>query len=47
VTEVGSRIELTVTNLRPNTTYFYAIAARDNVSRRLGPRSPAVKVRTR
>jgi len=47
VTRVGSRIELTVTDLRPNTTYFYALAARDNVSRRLGPRSPVVKVRTR
>ena len=31
----------------PNTTYYYAIAARDNVSKRLGPRSEAVKAKTR
>jgi Tol biopolymer transport system component len=47
VTRVGSQIKLTVTDLRPNTTYFYAIAARDNVSRRLGPRSQTVRVRTK
>jgi hypothetical protein len=40
VTRVGS-------NLRPRTTYYYAIAARDNVSGRLGRRSRAVRVRTR
>jgi phosphodiesterase/alkaline phosphatase D-like protein len=47
VTEVGSQIELTVTDLRPNTTYFYALAARDNVSRRLGPRSQTLRVQTK
>jgi len=43
---VGSLIELTVRDLRPGTTYYYAVAARDNVSRRLGPRSPTAKART-
>ena len=38
---VGATIRLTVTDLRPRTTYYYAVAARDNVSRRLGPRSRA------
>jgi len=36
---VGTRIKLTITNLRPRTTYFYAIAARDNVSGRPGASS--------
>jgi len=35
---VGQRLSLTVTDLRPKTTYFYVIAARDNVSSRPGPR---------
>jgi hypothetical protein len=35
---VGDTVALKVTDLGPNTTYYYAIAARDNVSRRLGPR---------
>ncbi|MCA1678429.1 MAG: hypothetical protein LC777_05495, partial [Actinobacteria bacterium] len=47
VTEVGARITLTITDLGPNSTYYYAIAARDNVSGRLGPRSRAVSARTR
>jgi len=47
VTRVGERITLTVTGLRPRTTYYYAIAARDNVSGRLGPRSRVVRARTR
>jgi len=38
---------LTVNDLRLRTTYFYAVAARDNVSHRLGPRSRAVRIRTR
>ena len=46
ITRVGTRLPLTITDLRPNTTYYYAVAARDNVSRRLGPRSRAVRVRT-
>jgi len=45
-TQVGGRVELTVVDLRPGTVYHYAIAARDNVSRRLGPRSATVRLRT-
>ena len=44
---VGQRLSLTITDLRPNTTYHYAIAARDNVSGRLGPRSLTIKITTR
>jgi phosphodiesterase/alkaline phosphatase D-like protein len=40
-------VRLTITDLRPRTTYFYAVAARDNVSGRAGPRSPTTKTRTR
>jgi len=47
VSAVGSKVTLAVTGLRRNTTYFYAVAARDNVSGRLGPRSRTVRVRTR
>ncbi len=46
-TTVGAKIDLTVTGLRPHSTYYYRIAARDNVSNKLGPRSPTVKIRTR
>jgi len=44
---IGGRVSLTVTGLRPRTTYYYALAARDNLSGRRGPRSQVVKVRTR
>lgn len=47
VAEVGSQIALTITDLRPRTTYYYAIAARDNVSRRTGLRSRTVRARAR
>ncbi len=47
VTRVGTKINLTITNLRPKTTYYYAVAALDNVSARPGPRSAAVKAKTR
>ena len=47
VTEVGDRITLRVTRLRRGTTYHYKVAARDNVSGRRGPTSPAQSVRTR
>jgi len=47
VTRVGAKITLTVTGLRPHTTYHYAVAARDNVSARIGPRSQTVKASTR
>lgn len=47
--EIGlnAQLSLTVTDLRPRTTYYYTVAARDNVSGRLGPRSRTVGVRTR
>lgn len=44
---VGATMTLTITNLRPRTTYYYSVAARDNVSNRRGPRSATVRVRTR
>ena len=47
VLSAGTRITLTITNLQPRTTYYYAIAARDNVSGRAGPYSPTVSVTTR
>jgi hypothetical protein len=47
VPQVGSELRLTVEDLRPRSTYYYAIAARDNVSKRLGPRTRGVRVRTR
>lgn len=43
---IGDRVSLTVTGLRPHTTYYYALAAQDNVSGRSGPRAQ-VAVRTR
>lgn len=46
VANVNAPIELTVEDLRRRTTYYYAVAARDNVSGRLGRRSKTVKVRT-
>lgn len=47
VTDVGARLTLTVTDLRPRTGYYYALAARDNVTGKLGPRSRNARVRTR
>ena len=47
VTAVGTRISLTITGLRPGSTYYYAVAARDNVSHKRGPRSRTIRVRTR
>jgi len=44
---VGAKIKLTITDLRPNTTYYYAVAARDITSDTLGPRSRTVKAKTR
>jgi len=43
---VGQRLELTVTDLRPRTTYYYAIKA-VGAAQRTGPRSIVVKVTTR
>ena len=47
VTQLDTPITINVTNLQPDTTYYYAIAARDNVTARLGPRTPAVAAKTR
>jgi alpha-tubulin suppressor-like RCC1 family protein len=47
VTAVGARLKLDVIDLRRKRTYYYAVAARDNVSKRTGPRSRTVSVRTR
>ena len=46
VTAVGTSIELTITHLAPGTSYYYAVAARDNVSGRLGSALRTGKVRT-
>jgi hypothetical protein len=42
---VGQPLDLTITDLRPNTTYYYAVAARTDAGRQ-GPRSPTVSVKT-
>ncbi|MGH8575066.1 MAG: hypothetical protein ACREX8_21230, partial [Gammaproteobacteria bacterium] len=47
VTEVGAEIKLTIKDLRPRTTYYYAVAARDNVSGKLGRRSRPARAKTR
>ncbi len=47
VTEPGVEVTLDVTGLRRHRTYHYAIAARDNVSARVGHRSKTVKAKTR
>ena len=44
---LNAELSLTVTDLRPRTSYYYAVAARDNVSGRLAPGSRTVRVRTR
>jgi alpha-tubulin suppressor-like RCC1 family protein len=46
VAEVGDIVSLTIMGLRPHTTYYYAIKARDNVTSRCGPRSATVKATT-
>ncbi len=46
VTQVGAKIKLTITNLRPHTTYYNTIAGLDNVTGRAAPRSQTAKVRT-
>jgi len=46
VTRVGGLVSLTVTDLPPRTSYYYAVAGRDNVSGRRGPRSHTVKAKT-
>jgi alpha-tubulin suppressor-like RCC1 family protein len=47
ITRVGARVSLTITGLRRGRTYHYAVAAYDNVSGRVGPRSATVAARTR
>jgi hypothetical protein len=47
VTQLNTPIMLNVTNLQPHTTYYYAIAARDNVSGRTGPRSATAQATTK
>jgi hypothetical protein len=47
VRRVGASITIRVTDLRPRTVYHYSVAARDNVSKRLGRRSGSVRVQTR
>ena len=47
IMRVGAKIILTVTDLRPKTTYYYKVAARDNVTHRVGPRSATVRIRTK
>jgi hypothetical protein len=46
VTGIGAKIALTVSGLRTHTVYYYAIAARDNVTGRLGPRTTTVTAKT-
>ena len=45
ITRVGAALSLTVTDLRRRAVYYFAVAARDNVSGRTGPRSRALRVR--
>jgi len=45
--DFGDDERLAITGLRPRTTYSYAIAALDDVSGWIGPRSAALTTRTR
>ena len=47
VTQLDTPITLKITKLRSDTTYYYAIAARDNVSGRTGGRSPTARTTTK
>jgi len=47
VTSLGATIRQKVTGLDRRRVYYYSIAARDNVSARVGPRSRTVTARTR
>jgi hypothetical protein len=46
VTRVGAKIGLTITDLSPRTTYYYSVAARDNITSRSGARSVTIEART-
>jgi alpha-tubulin suppressor-like RCC1 family protein len=45
--EIGMCASLVITHLKPHATYYYSIAARDNITTRPGPRSRTVHARTR
>jgi hypothetical protein len=47
VTRPSATISLRIKDLRRRTTYYYAVAARDNVTGQRGPRSKTVHARTR
>ncbi len=47
LTSIKATAELQITKLVPRRVYHYAVAARDNVSLRVGPRSRSVAVRAR
>jgi hypothetical protein len=47
VTSVGVTVTLTIKELRSRRVYHYAVAARDNVSGRRGPRTKSVFARAR
>jgi len=47
LTSITATATLNVTRLVPRRTYYYAVAARDNVSSRIGPRSRTASVRAR
>jgi alpha-tubulin suppressor-like RCC1 family protein len=47
VTKIATKIKLTVTALHPRSIYYYAVAARDNVTGQPGRRSRTVMGRTR
>jgi hypothetical protein len=43
----GAPVTLRINDLRRRTIYYYAVAARDNVTAQRGPRSKTVHARTR
>ena len=47
VTRVGATLTLTITRLRPGSIVYLSVAARDDVSGRIGPRSSSIRVRVR
>ena len=47
VTQIGAKITLTITQLHAHTTYYYVVAALDNITATAGPRTRAIKARTR
>jgi alpha-tubulin suppressor-like RCC1 family protein len=46
ITKVGGTVTLAITDLGRRKTYYYAVAARDNVTRKLGRRSKPAKAKT-